>query len=333
VGFLVFERIVNEANDAVIVAEIDPAAGPGFRIAYVNAAFTRVFGYTVEQALGQSPRILQGPDTCADTVREISAVVHGGASIRRRILNYTRAGQPLWVDVNIVPLPSPDGDVRRFAAIERDVSSEVQREAQLEKLAYGDPLTKLANRRFFDQMLGRELSRAHRFGLPLSLAILDVDHFKMVNDTWGHPIGDRILVAVARSILQSVRSYDCIARIGGEEFAVLLPGADLANGKRVIERLCADIHASAHVMVGAETVAVTCSAGLTALKDQLEAGDELMRRADNALYAAKNAGRNRIAVLAPGDSFAATEELSGAVPRPVGAHQKRRGARTSHAPA
>jgi diguanylate cyclase (GGDEF)-like protein/PAS domain S-box-containing protein len=303
-----FDRIVSEANDAVIVAEINPDGGPGFRIIYTNNAFSRMFGYSPEEILGRSPRILQGPETCAETVKEISSVVHGGKSIRRRILNYMKTGQAVWVDVNIVPLPI-DGEVRRFAAIERDVTSEVEREAQLEELAYGDPLTKLANRRYFEQMLHRELARAQRLGLPLSLAILDIDHFKAVNDNWGHPVGDRVIVAVARSILQSVRSYDCIARIGGEEFTVLLPGADLSAGRRVVERVCLDVRANAHVVVSDSTIAVTCSAGLTAVTGATDSADELMLRADRALYMAKNAGRDRVAILDARQKKSETEEV------------------------
>lgn len=301
-----FDRIVKEANDAIIVAEVNAKSGPGFRIVYTNEAFTRIFGYSHEEVLGRSPRMLQGPDTCAETIKEISTVVHGGMSIRRRILNYTKSRQPIWVDVNIVPLPNAHGEVRRFAAIERDVTNDVERERLLEELAYGDPLTKLANRRYFDQMLERELSRSRRSGLPLSLAMLDIDHFKFVNDTWGHPVGDRVLVAVARAMLHSVRNYDFIARIGGEEFTVLLPGADLPDGRRIIERVCGDIRAHAHVVVDTQTICVTCSAGLTSAGELTESGEKVMARADRALYTAKAEGRNRIAVLTTGaDEFSA----------------------------
>ncbi|MBV9551567.1 MAG: diguanylate cyclase [Alphaproteobacteria bacterium] len=280
-----------------MVAEINPETGPGFRIIYTNAAFSRIFGYAADEVVGRSPRLLQGPETCADTIREISAVVHGGSSIRRRILNYNKAGRPVWVDVNIVPLPGFDGEIRRFAAIERDVTNEVRHEAQLEQLAYVDPLTKLANRRYFEQTLQRELSRAQRLHLPLSLAILDIDHFKQVNDRWGHPIGDRVIHGVAQSLLKSVRAYDCIARIGGEEFTVLLPGADLDAGKRVIDRVCADVRTTVKVELSETTVTVTCSAGLTARCGAADAGDKMILRADRALYMAKNAGRNRVAVF------------------------------------
>jgi PAS domain S-box-containing protein len=111
-----FEQIVAEASDAIIVAEIGPNLGPGFRITYCNKSFTRLFGYSREEVLGKSPRMLQGPDTCAETIKEVSSIVHAGRSIRRRILNYTKAGQAIWVDMNIVPLSLP-GD--RYSGSQR----------------------------------------------------------------------------------------------------------------------------------------------------------------------------------------------------------------------
>jgi PAS domain S-box-containing protein len=111
-----FDRIVQHAIDPIIVAEIDPKAGPGFRIIYANEAFSRIFGYAAEEMLGRSPRMLQGPETCAETIEEISNVIHRGMTIRRRILNYTKAQQPVWIGVSIVPLDSPDGKVRRYRA-------------------------------------------------------------------------------------------------------------------------------------------------------------------------------------------------------------------------
>lgn len=288
-----FEQIVAEANDAIIVAEMNPDVGTGFRIIYSNKAFTNIFGYVQEEIIGKSPRMLQGPDTCIETIKEISSVVHAGKSIRRRLLNYTKVGRPVWVDVNIVPMPLPNDQVQRFAAIERDVTNDVEREHQLEILAFADPLTKLANRRYFDRTLERELGRAHRYGLPLCLAILDIDRFKFVNDTWGHPVGDRVLIAVGRSILHSVRNYDFVARVGGEEFTVLLPGTNLTDGHRVVERICADVHAHAHAVVDTQTIMVTCSAGLTVLAE-IDDNETILRRADRALYAAKSEGRNRV---------------------------------------
>lgn len=128
------------------------------------------------------------------------------------------------------------------------------------------------------------------------MAILDIDRFKFVNDTWGHPIGDRVLIAVARSILHSVRNYDFVARFGGEEFTVLLPGASPGDGKQVVERICADVRAHAHVIVDTQTIMVTCSAGVTALAE-IDDQETILSRADRALYVAKSEGRNRVAWL------------------------------------
>jgi diguanylate cyclase (GGDEF)-like protein/PAS domain S-box-containing protein len=289
----VFERIVNQANDAIIVAEHDPGNGRGFKITYANEAFGRIFGYARDEVIGQSPRMLQGPETCGDTIKEISQTLHQGAPIRRRILNYGRDGQRIWVDVNIVPLPK-DGDIRRFAAIERDITLEVGHEHYLTELAFADPLTKLGNRRFFEQTLQREMARSRRFGQPLSLAILDIDHFKSVNDSWGHPVGDRVLAAVAHATRQTVRAYDHVARIGGEEFAVLLPAAELGDARNVLERICAAIRDKARVDIDGQTITVTCSAGLTSLSHRTDDPGELIRKADRALYVAKSTGRNRV---------------------------------------
>src|ERR1700690_4476376 len=134
-----FEQIVNEAHDVVMVAQLDNGEA-GFRIVYVNEAFCRTFEYSKVDVLGKSPRMLHGPETSAATIQEIRAVIHKGGSIRRRVLNYSRNGRPIWMEVNIVPLSVEHGGSPRFAAIERDVTVEVWREQDLEGLAFTDPL-------------------------------------------------------------------------------------------------------------------------------------------------------------------------------------------------
>ena len=294
-----FEQIVNEANDIVLVAEIGDEA-PGFRIAYINEAFCRLFGYSRTEVLGKSPRILHGPQTSLATIDEISAVVHQGGSIRRRVLNYTKSGEPVWVEVNIVPLAAAVGGRPRFAAIERDVSAEVEREHGLELLAFTDPLTKLPNRRHSDDVIRRELSRGVRTQAPVSLAMLDIDHFKAVNDAWGHYVGDQVLVAVAGAIRDAIRDFDHAARVGGEEFLVMLPGTDLTNAFRAIERVCAAI-SSRGVRVGNQMIRVTCSGGVACSTGPNETVTSLMQRADRALYSAKKGGRNQVCAF-DGDS-------------------------------
>jgi diguanylate cyclase (GGDEF)-like protein len=165
--------------------------------------------------------------------------------------------------------------------------------AELSRLATTDALTGLANRRRFTEQLARETASARRYGHALSLLFLDLDHFKAVNDTHGHAVGDRVLQQVARLLAERARSTDLVARIGGEEFAVLLPSTDAAGARLVAEDLCARVRAHDFGALPR----VTASIGLAQFRP--EAGDDcgacLFADADRALYAAKTAGRDRVA--------------------------------------
>lgn len=163
--------------------------------------------------------------------------------------------------------------------------------ADVERLAASDPLTGLPNRRMFELSLGREVARARRSGKPLALCMLDVDHFKAVNDTHGHPVGDQVLRELADALRRAVRDEDVVARYGGEEFAVLLPDAGADDAAVIAERLRA-----AAGEVGA--VPVSASVGLASLVTVAD-GAELVAAADRALYQAKAKGRDRIVTFSP----------------------------------
>ncbi|WP_242346262.1 diguanylate cyclase [Anaeromyxobacter terrae] len=180
--------------------------------------------------------------------------------------------------------------VMRYLAAGDEAARELE---ALAALGRRDPLTGLANRRAFEEALAGAVARAVRDGAALALAALDVDHFKRVNDAHGHAAGDAVLAAVAARATEALRAGDLLARIGGEEFAALLPGATLAAAAEVAERIRARISA-APVEAGAERVAVTVSAGVAALAPG-EDGATLLARADERLYAAKRAGRDRVA--------------------------------------
>jgi diguanylate cyclase (GGDEF)-like protein len=159
---------------------------------------------------------------------------------------------------------------------------------RLEHLSLSDPLTGLGNRRAFDEAVTEELARARRMSAPLGLVMLDVDHFKRFNDQHGHLAGDDVLVAVARVLGEVARAEDRACRVGGEEFAVLLPGADEAAATAVAERIRAGVAASP----AAEPI--TVSLGVAATRGEHDPG-ALFGQADDRLYAAKQAGRNRVA--------------------------------------
>lgn len=170
-----------------------------------------------------------------------------------------------------------------------------QANARLSALATTDPLTGLRNRRHFDEHIVQMLEVARRGGRPLALAILDVDHFKSVNDTWGHAVGDVVLVDVAVALVGQARSADVVARVGGEEFAVVLPDTDLEAARVALDRLLRAIASAPHPNapeLGRRRI--TASAGLAVFPDDADDRDALVMAADAALYAAKHAGRDRV---------------------------------------
>ncbi len=159
---------------------------------------------------------------------------------------------------------------------------------QLEVLAATDPLTGLQNRRAFEHMLGQELAMLKRRSTPLSVLIIDVDHFKLINDNHGHATGDKILMIIATILTSSARNMDAVCRIGGEEFAIILPDTDKASALEVAERMRATV-ASADLL----NTSVTISLGAATLLNG-ENASSLFVRADKAMYLAKQKGRNRV---------------------------------------
>jgi diguanylate cyclase (GGDEF)-like protein len=160
----------------------------------------------------------------------------------------------------------------------------------LGRLASADPLTGLANRRAFNGELDRALARAGRRGEPVALVLLDVDHFKSVNDTWGHQIGDEVLRDVAKALTTTVRPEATVARHGGEEFAVLLPECGTGDALLIAERL----RGAVGRLTVRETSPITISVGVAVLGPSITTAAQLLDGADRALYAAKRAGRNRV---------------------------------------
>ena len=163
---------------------------------------------------------------------------------------------------------------------------------QVQQLAVTDELTGLANRRRFTEELEREVARHQRFDSSMCLVFLDIDHFKRINDTHGHPEGDEVLKAMAKAMLNTVRTVDVVCRHGGEEFAVLLPNTSLDAAVAVAERLRAAV--AGRRMGRAGDITITVSAGVAAFPDDATFAEELMKTADRRLYRAKETGRNRV---------------------------------------
>jgi len=167
------------------------------------------------------------------------------------------------------------------------------------QLAHSDALTQLPNRRYFESLFGRRVEESQRYERPLALAVLDIDHFKSVNDRHGHAVGDKIIAGLGRSLAEEKRTVDVAARWGGEEFVIMCPETAIEGAEVVAERLRAAVEAALYV----DGVPITISIGLAAARPD-EEPMALFERADAALYAAKHGGRNRVVVAGPAASKA-----------------------------
>jgi diguanylate cyclase (GGDEF)-like protein len=191
-----------------------------------------------------------------------------------------------WIDGGLV------GRIWTF----HDITEERRLEDELRVLASTDHLTGALNRRAFQLEFRSELERCRRYAIPLSLIMLDLDHFKRVNDTHGHQAGDAVLRETSSRIRSALRDSDIFGRLGGEEFALLLPHTELDQAAGVADRLRRAI-AEEPVDVGSALVPVTTSVGITAFRPPADPVDEMMRRADEALYTAKAGGRDRVVAV------------------------------------
>jgi diguanylate cyclase (GGDEF)-like protein len=202
-------------------------------------------------------------------------------------------GGTAWEDVSVAPIADSDGAVTHFVTITTDISARKAMEERLREMAVTDPLTGALNRRRFMELGQQEFHRIRRTGEPLSVLMLDIDHFKRVNDTRGHPAGDAVIKALANFAKQAVRALDTVARLGGEEFAALLPMTPQDAAAEVGERIRAIVAASPVAWEGVP-IAFTVSIGAAQVTPATANFEALLANADQALYEAKHGGRNRV---------------------------------------
>ena len=290
-----FKDIVEAATDVIIVTRAEPLDDPGPEIVYVNKAFSKLTGYSSEEAIGKNPRILQRADTDSETKVSIRNALDAKEPVRVTIKNYTKDNKPYWLDLSILPLKDSQGKVTHFVAIERDVTAQKELELELDTLSNTDPLTSLLNRRSFDEVINKEMSRFIRSQQVFSVLMMDIDYFKSINDQHGHPVGDKILEVLADTCRRVFRVQDCIARVGGEEFCILLPNTDLESAEKSAERIRKAIE-KITVQNVSEEVVFTVSIGVSEVDEMDASYEDLLIRADKALYQAKDAGRNRVVI-------------------------------------
>lgn len=262
-----------------------------------NSSVGRVTGFDATQCVGRSYDLFY-PDDSLSPQRLRDQLYESRRDGWRMDEGWRQRadGSRYWGSCLIAPLdvtedPQP-GDPA-FSLIVRDISDRKEAHEALRLAVASDHLTGLANRRSFFDAAERELQHWHRMPRPLSVIMIDADHFKRVNDSHGHAAGDSVLRHLAAALGANFRPADVVARIGGEEFAVLLSGTAVADAEVIANRLCRAVAAQT-LQVGDRQIAYTVSAGVAAMEAGVEDVEALMERADAALYSAKSQGRNRV---------------------------------------
>ncbi|HMI20396.1 MAG TPA: diguanylate cyclase [Sphingomonas sp.] len=298
-----FKSVVENIGE--VIFRID---GQG-RWAYLNPAWESLTGQPLTASLGRSWLDLVEPVERVELGERADAVLRGEDRSTRRVVRLQTPDGLRWVELFIQGLRDQDGRIAGATGTLRDIDDRKrleehvitakrraeQRAREATLLASTDELTGIANRRAFMGQLDREIAGAAEFGWPLAVAMFDVDHFKAVNDRYGHAVGDRVLQLIAARAAAVVRGGDLVGRLGGEEFGILMPGASLEEAALVAERLREAMETAREL--DESLPGVTISIGIATRETQRSAA-ELLAAADVALYAAKGEGRNRVRVAA-----------------------------------
>lgn len=314
-----YRMLADNSHDVIWTLDI-----PSLRFTYISPSVEQLRGFTPGEVLAQplqASLVAQDvPQVVADIAQRVQRIVAGEAAARvvtSELDQVCKDGGVVATEVVSSYLLDPDGVPRTILGITRNIDArkaaerelrdsnlrlqtqidEIERlQAALQELAVRDGLTGLFNRRYLDETLEREVSRARRDGHPLSLVMLDIDFFKRVNDTYGHQLGDEVLKALAAALMDDVRAEDVACRFGGEEFLILLPNMPLDAARVRAESWRKSVEALMLVH-GEFAVRITISLGVAAYPEHGKTPDELTRSADQALYRAKHSGRNCVVVF------------------------------------
>lgn len=287
------ESVVVNANEIVMISQteesiVDPLS---LRIVYVNDAFSRATGYSSGEAIGKSALILLGEKTSTSDVNRIRATLTAHEPVRAEVIFYRKNRSHFWVDVNMVPIRNEQGQVTHFVSVMREVTERKIVEEQLRRNAFHDSLTGLPNRLLFMERLSQTVARAsedphYRF----ALLFLDLDRFKVINDSLGHMIGDQLLIAIARRLEACLNKHDTVARLGGDEFTILLENIrNDVDATKVAERVQQAL--SAPFTLSGHEVFTSASIGITLSSTDFDRPEDLLRGADIAMYRAKAQGK------------------------------------------
>ncbi|QRR17170.1 EAL domain-containing protein [Burkholderia sp. MS389] len=279
------DRVFESALEGIMVT--DRRA----RIERVNQAFTRLTGYSEDEVIGRNPGLLSSGRQTPDFYKQLWHSLTTDGHWQGEIWNRRKTGELFLEYLTITSIRDSNGEISHYAAIFSDITQRRQAEERLGYLATHDVLTNLANRMLFEERLAHAISHAKRFGRKVAVMYLDLDRFKLINDTLGHNAGDEVLKMVAERIVANVRANDTVARMGGDEFALVLEEIDdVRDVGRVARKLLDEVGRA--IDIGDREIFVTPSIGISIYPDDGTAAEDLILLADQAMYGAKSRGRN-----------------------------------------
>ncbi len=288
------ESVVVNASEMVMIAEANATEDPlNLKLIYVNNAFLEVTGYRTSEVIGNSSCVLFGDEAGQPELDSLRQQLLQGQSAKAELLLFGKDARTFWADMNIVPIHNEHGQLTHYVSVMREATARKQAEEQLRRNAFHDPLTGLPNRLMFMDRLAQTVDRAkHDPSYSFGLLFLDLDRFKVINDSLGHLIGDQLLITIARRLESCLQKGDLVARLGGDEFTILLENIDdLEPANRVAERIH-QVLAKPFDLSGNE-VFTSVSIGIAISRDMnLTTAEDVLRGADIAMYRAKSQGKS-----------------------------------------
>jgi len=278
-------RVFSNSNEAIIISDADN------RIIAANPAFTELTGYGEHEALGRNPSFLKAGNTSPEIYREMWAALAAKGAWQGELWDRRKTGEPYPKWLSIAVVRDAAGHISNYIGSFIDISERKASEEQIRHLALHDALTDLPNRFSLNEQLAQALAFADRNNKQLALMMIDLDRFKDINDTLGHHTGDKLLIQVAHRLVQSGRGSDIVARLGGDEFVVVLPGIDSpADAAHVADKIVKAV--SAPYLIDDASLRTSPSIGICIYPDDAVGSNDLLKKADVAMYHAKSKGRS-----------------------------------------
>ena len=285
---------------AIGISHVDPNG----RFVHVNRRLCEMLGYSRTELLELSVQQVSHPDDQLATEKERLRLIAGEIDSFKAEKRYLRKdGTPIWVHITVATRRGVDARRLHDVSIIEDITERREAQNRVQFLATHDEMTGLANRTLFNELLSNAIARDRRYGRRFAVLFIDLDRFKIINDSLGHEGGDQLLKEMASRLKANVRESDVLARFGGDEFALVLPDTGgegaFSVGERILERI------AAHKFLSREglNIRLTASVGVATLPDVAASADELVQAADAAMYKVKDRGKNGIqAASAPADT-------------------------------